>query len=200
MIESDTANGLFVFDMYYYSQKLREDIDYSDSVSLGTIKGLELLVFAVELDETITTLGAYLCDTFSLRATMADPNPDPAVAAADVDVTAQMIAALLAYGFDVQFSDDGDTWHDAPFVPATDAYYRLRPTAGGGSAAWTDAIGLPTVSIDGTSKHWIINGVDTGIVAEGQDGVDGDTPEIGLNGNWYIGGVDTGVKAQGQDG
>lgn len=50
---------------------------------------------------------------------------------------------------------------------------------------------------------WWIDGTDTGITAEGQDGTDGtngETPHIGSNGNWWIGNTDTGVKAEGQDG
>jgi len=35
---------------------------------------------------------------------------------------------------------------------------------------------------------------------KGQDGKDGATPNIGLDGNWYINGVDTGVKAVGENG
>jgi len=52
----------------------------------------------------------------------------------------------------------------------------------------------PTI---GQNKHWWINGVDTGIVAEGQNGDDGLTPFIGQNGNWWIGATDTGVSASG---
>lgn len=45
--------------------------------------------------------------------------------------------------------------------------------------------------------YWYINGVNTGIKAEGEDG---DTPTIGDNGHWYIGGKDTGVVAAASDG
>lgn len=38
----------------------------------------------------------------------------------------------------------------------------------------------PTISIDDTTKHWIINGIDTGVVAEGK------TPTLGLNTSGYI--------------
>ena len=37
-------------------------------------------------------------------------------------------------------------------------------------------------------------------VYNGADGDDGVTPHIGENGNWYVGDTDTGVKAQGEDG
>lgn len=49
----------------------------------------------------------------------------------------------------------------------------------------------------GENKHWYIDGVDTGISAEGKDGTDGKTPYIGDNGNWWIGDEDTGVRASG---
>ena len=35
---------------------------------------------------------------------------------------------------------------------------------------------------------------------DGNNGADGLTPYIGENGNWFIGDIDTGVSAQGQDG
>lgn len=44
---------------------------------------------------------------------------------------------------------------------------------------------------------WWIDGTDTGVSAEGDDG---DTPYIGNNGNWWIGNTDTGVNAGGDDG
>lgn len=49
----------------------------------------------------------------------------------------------------------------------------------------------------GENGNWWINGVDTGVKAEG---VDGSTPYIGSNGNWWINDKDTGVKAEGRDG
>lgn len=55
----------------------------------------------------------------------------------------------------------------------------------------------------GDNGNWWINGVDTGIPAQGKDGEDGQdgaTPEIGDNGNWWINGIDTGIPAQGKDG
>lgn len=48
-------------------------------------------------------------------------------------------------------------------------------------------------------KYWYIDGVNTGVKAEGEDGKDGYTPYI-LNGYWYINGVNINVKAQGVDG
>lgn len=54
-----------------------------------------------------------------------------------------------------------------------------------------------TPHIDSATKHWFIGTTDTGILAEGKNGI---TPSIGANNNWFIGSTDTGVLAKGQDG
>lgn len=54
-----------------------------------------------------------------------------------------------------------------------------------------------TPYIDPNTKHWFINNVDTGVIAEGQDG---NTPYIGSNNHWFVEEVDTGIIAKGQDG
>ena len=59
----------------------------------------------------------------------------------------------------------------------------------------------PEITV-GTNGNWYVDGVDTGVKAQGDTGEDGHTPEItvGTNGNWHVDGVDTGVKAQGDAG
>ena len=65
----------------------------------------------------------------------------------------------------------------------------------------------PVITI-GSSGNWYINGVDTGVTAQGiqgpqgEPGVDGATPiiTIGSNGNWTINGTDTGISATGLQG
>ena len=68
---------------------------------------------------------------------------------------------------------------------------------------YTDSValyGVPvkTPQIDAATRRWLVfnpagnNYIDTGIVAEGKDGV---TPRIGENGNWFIGDTDTGARA-----
>lgn len=55
-----------------------------------------------------------------------------------------------------------------------------------------------TVTLNPNNKHWVLDGIDTGIKAEG---VDGDTPEIDpVTMHWKISGVDMGVVAEGRDG
>ena len=62
----------------------------------------------------------------------------------------------------------------------------------------------PVITIIG--GNWHIDGVDTGVKAEGlkgdkgDKGDDGDTPYIGPNGNWWVGDTDTGFHATGDDG
>ena len=52
-----------------------------------------------------------------------------------------------------------------------------------------------TPRIDPETKRWMIGIEDTGVVAEGKDGL---TPSIGENGNWWIGDVDTGKPSRGK--
>ena len=55
-----------------------------------------------------------------------------------------------------------------------------------------------TVTLDASTKHWFLDGVDTGVVAEGIDGI---TPSIDSSSkHWMIGSTDTGIKAEGVDG
>ena len=62
----------------------------------------------------------------------------------------------------------------------------------------TNGVDGSTVEIDPSNKHWIVNGEDSGIVAEGVNGVDGHSPTIGENGHWFIGSTDTGISANGK--
>jgi hypothetical protein len=62
--------------------------------------------------------------------------------------------------------------------------------------------GLPgtngtTPHIDNDTGNWFIGEVNTGVRAEGLNGV---TPHVGENGNWWIGNTDTEVQAEGIDG
>lgn len=52
-----------------------------------------------------------------------------------------------------------------------------------------------TPHIDPETKHWFIGFEDTGIVAEGENGL---TPYIGENGNWFVGDTDTGKPSRGK--
>src|SRR5690606_5634641 len=81
----------------------------------------------------------------------------------------------------------------------------IVPHIGPNKNWWIGAVdtGIRAEGVDGISPHigenrnWWIGTTDTGVRAEGRDGI---TPHIGENGNWWIGIVDTGVPAQGPRG
>ncbi len=61
----------------------------------------------------------------------------------------------------------------------------------------------PVITIDSNSHHWIIDGVDSGISAQGLKGEDGHSPNISidpLTSHWIIDGVDSGISATGKQG
>lgn len=59
------------------------------------------------------------------------------------------------------------------------------------------ASALIAVPVIGENGNWYIGNDDTGVSAQGKDGI---APHVGENGNWFIGDVDTGVTAQGPRG
>ena len=91
------------------------------------------------------------------------------------------VLALVAAGLDAEFSADGVSWHDTQTTGDDRFHVRFASAEGD----WSPAILLPagatgapgedgdTPAIDPVTKRWIIGGVDSGIVAEGQDGAPG---------------------------
>ena len=69
-----------------------------------------------------------------------------------------------------------------------------KTDAGWGTPTGNSGIATPHIGANG---NWYIGGTDTGITAQGADGV---TPHIGTNGNWWVGETDLGVPAQGAQG
>lgn len=132
--ESDPANGLFVFDLVAYTPKLRETMEYSNVSSLENLAGMELLIFTVN-DVTTTECDSYLCTTCSVSATMAEADPDAQMPDTSADALIALIAAAIGYGYDRQFSVDGETnWHDEQ--ADEDRYMRARLSVSGAAGAW----------------------------------------------------------------
>lgn len=55
----------------------------------------------------------------------------------------------------------------------------------------------------GDNGNWWVGDTDTGVIAQGQNGIDGtngNSPYIGDNGNWWISEADTGIAAMGKNG
>ena len=104
--------------------------------------------------------------------------------------TSAQIRALLSAGYEMEFSADGESWHAGQ--ADGDLYYHYRNRKIGGE--WSDKIMIPkgekgekgdrgeagadglTPEIDPDTKHWMIGGSDTGVVAEAK--LEGGTAEI----------------------
>lgn len=91
----------------------------------------------------------------------------------------------------------GDTETPYSYVTELSASESIKGEKGDKGDKGNDGI---TPRIDPISKHWFIDDDDTGILAEGADGKDGETPHIGEKKHWFIGDTDTGIVAEGKDG
>ena len=82
-----------------------------------------------------------------------------------------MISALLAYGFQLQFSVDGASqWHDIQDV--SDLYFRFRSSASGVSGEWSNPVKLPQGSKGDSVYPYVAYAEDsngTGFTLEWQD-------------------------------
>ena len=143
---SNVEQGEFVFRLVVNSDRLREEMDYSDTEKLS-VKGLEILLYKTT-DGTDEPLNAFVCDTFSIVGTIgavgfeADP-PD-----GTENKLAGVVDQLLAAGFEVEQQYDS----------AGNTQFRFRSVEAGGTwSAWV------TVS----------KGKDGQDGQDGQDGEDG---------------------------
>ena len=156
---SNPSEGMFGFEITAFSEKLRRSIVYSDVKELS-ISGLELAVCQISgTDSTVQDLERYMVETFAIRSGIADVSLDVPVTTAQESAIAATINALLASGFELQFSADGSNWHTTQ-AASTDNYYRFRLAGGGGN--WSTPV-------------QIIKGADG---QDGQDGQDGETPVL----------------------
>ena len=97
---------------------------------------------------------------FTLRNRIEAPG-DPTPISPDY-LTASQVRALIAAGFAIQYSADGESWHDTQ--ASGDQYIRIR-SASDASAAWSSAIAIPSGAPgkdgeDGASAYeiWLANG------------------------------------------
>lgn len=96
-------------------------------------------------------------------------------------------------------TDTGVTASGSSLLPAIDPTTKHWIVDGKDTGIIAEGHDGKTPYIDPTTKHWFINGTDTGVVAEGVGG----TINVSINTttqNWEIDGVDTGIPATGPQG
>ncbi len=192
--QSDPANGLFVFTIRAMSEKLRNEIIYSDVQSV-TIRGLELAVFKVDPgDLTIEDVGRYVLGTFSIMSGIADTRLNPVVSTARENAVLAYIQTVVASGTEHEYSIDGATdWHETR--ADGDRYLRYRNVLAGGD--WSPAVKLPDPVTP--YDYWISLG-NTGSISDYFDSIRGPQGAPGINGTNGTNGINGENGLDGEDG
>ena len=141
-LNSDVANGLFVFSFTAFSRKLHDLAAYSDTKEID-VRGLELAIFKIDSEtNAIVDLQRYEVDTFSVRTGMAETSTNPPLTPPEENATVALVNDLLAAGFTLQYSSDGESWHDTQVTTGEtiDTYFRFRSTGSGGT--WSNGVRL----------------------------------------------------------
>ena len=135
-VNSDVANGLFVFGITASSRKLHDALAYANTKQLE-IAGLELAIFEIDVENSqVVDLERFDIDTFTIRSGIADTSMDAQVTPQRQNEAITVMATLLAAGFELQFSVDGETdWHSTQSYTAEsmDKFYRFRLASAGGT-------------------------------------------------------------------
>lgn len=160
---SDVANGLFVFQPYAYSRKLHDLVAYAN-IKQADVMGLELAIFDIDTENSvITDLERFELDSFTILTGMADTSMDAQVTPKRQSEAVVIMKTLLAAGYELQFSEDGQTdWHsEQSTADPFDLYYRFRSAGAGGQ--WSSPIMLP----DGSKAKVWAEGTDDEVEALG---------------------------------
>ena len=123
---SNLEQGELVFHLVIDSQRLRDEMDYSDVATLS-IAGLELLVYRTA-DGASEPVTAYLCETYSVTGTLGSVGNESQPPDATEDKLAGLVDQLLAAGLDVEQQYDGEG----------NTQFRVRSVSAGGT--WSDWI------------------------------------------------------------
>lgn len=151
--ESDIANGLFVFSINAYSEKLRQEIVYSN-VREVPVMGLELAVFNT-WQSSISTIDRFMVETFNIRSGIAEVAQGAQLTETRESEVVTLVNTMLAAGFELQFSISGTGTSDWSSTQESGAnYFRFRSRGAGG--VWSSAIHLA----NGTNGTDGINGTD----------------------------------------
>ena len=157
--ESNIQQGEFVFSLSCSSDRLREEMEYSDVEKLS-VKGIELLIYKTE-DSKDQILNAFICDTFSIVGTIGAVGFEAEPPDGTENKLAGLVDQLLAAGFEVEQQNDS----------AGNTQFRFRSVDAGGTwSSWvtvnkgdpgpanTLTIGTVTTGEPGTQASATITG------------------------------------------
>ncbi|MBO5681835.1 MAG: hypothetical protein J6T08_09005 [Lentisphaeria bacterium] len=146
---SDQTNGLFVFDVTAYSEKLEKAVENIGGRNLIS-NGIELLPYIVDENNVYNELPSYLCETFALTVNMGSAGNTPEITTPLENQIAAMVAVQTANLLEMikakqiyQYSADQTDWHDT--FQTGDKYMREKKDVA--DAQWSDPypISPPTV-------------------------------------------------------
>lgn len=122
---SNVEQGEFVFQLVVNSDRLREEMDYTDTEKLS-VKGIEILLYKTT-DGTDETLNAFVCDTFSIVGTIGAVGFEAEPPDGTENKLAGVVDQLLAAGFEVEQQYDS----------AGNTQFRFRSVEAGGTwSSW----------------------------------------------------------------
>ena len=145
--ESNIQQGEFVFSLSCSSDRLREEMEYSDVEKLS-VKGIELLIYKTE-DSKDQIVNAFICDTFSIVGTIGTVGFEAEPPDGTENKLAGLVDQLLAAGFEVEQQNDS----------AGNTQFRFRSVEAGGT--WSSWVTV-NKGDPGTSNTLTIGTVTTG--------------------------------------
>lgn len=155
---SNVEQGEFVFQLVVNSDRLREEMDYTDTEKLS-VKGLEILLYKTTggSDEP---LNAFVCDTFSIVGTIGAVGFESDPPDGTENKLAGVVDQLLAAGFEVEQQYDS----------AGNTQFRFRSVEAGGTwSSWVtvnkgqdgDGTGDMTEAVYDTNGDGKVDAADT---------------------------------------
>ena len=145
--ESNIQQGEFVFSLSCSSDRLREEMEYSDVEKLS-VKGIELLIYKTE-DSKDQIVNAFICDTFSIVGTIGTVGFEAEPPDGTENKLAGLVDQLLAAGFELEQQYDS----------AGNTQFRFRSVEAGGT--WSSWVTV-NKGDPGTSNTLTIGTVTTG--------------------------------------
>lgn len=155
---SNVEQGEFVFQLVVNSDRLREEMDYSDTEKLS-VKGIEILLYKTT-DGTDEPLNAFVCDTFSIVGTIGAVGFEAEPPDGTENKLARVVDQLLAAGFEVeqQYDSSGNT------------QFRFRSVEAGGT--WSSWVTVNKGQDGQDGENGLPCSLTVGTVTTGEPGTD----------------------------